>query len=184
MRLFIALNFDDSTIANILAIQSELKKQGQGSFSLPQNIHLTLAFLGEIEAKRLDDIKSAMNKLTMPKLHLIFSHSGKFSRPDGDICWLGLENNQDLQYLQADLSKNLIASGFVLEKRKFTPHITIARRFKSQITLPNKAALQPTFATDISRLSLMLSTRVNGKLTYQELYAVEHQSLVIHTKGI
>ena len=48
MRLFVAINFDSITIENIAAVQGRLKALSRGNFSRPENLHMTLAFLGEV----------------------------------------------------------------------------------------------------------------------------------------
>ena len=52
MRLFIAINFDEETKQSIIAVQRRLREWGRGNFSHPENLHLTLAFLGETAPER------------------------------------------------------------------------------------------------------------------------------------
>ena len=85
MRLFIAINFNSETKENILKVQSRLKECSTGSFSRPENIHLTLAFLGEVEPAGVEIIKHAMNSISVPKMQIIFDHIGYFKRRDTAI---------------------------------------------------------------------------------------------------
>ena len=63
MRLFIAINFNDSTLKKLLAVQEELKNKAvKGRFSWPENLHLTLAFLGECDEAGLEAAIDAMAK--------------------------------------------------------------------------------------------------------------------------
>ena len=56
MRLFAAINFNNEVKQRIGLIQDQIrKKDPKGKFSLPENIHLTLVFLGETAAERLPD---------------------------------------------------------------------------------------------------------------------------------
>lgn len=174
MRLFIAVCFDDRTIENLLAIQHRLRELGHGSFSRPENLHLTLAFLGETEPLRLEAVRAAMDSIAMPDLQLLFTHTGCFRRKDGDIWWVGLAPNRALSQLHHALSRQLALKGFALEARRFSPHITLAR----QLVLhrePNQAdLLGAPFEASAGTLSLMCSHRVNGILTYTEQYAVRN----------
>ena len=78
MRLFISINFDQPTRANILKVQERLRREGNGNFSSEENLHLTLAFLGEIVEERVKDVKDAMNAVEVPEMSLKFSDIGFF----------------------------------------------------------------------------------------------------------
>ena len=65
MRLFIAKNFNNDTCARLLALRDELLgKSESGRFSLPENLHLTLAFLGECDGKQTSAAKSALDAIS------------------------------------------------------------------------------------------------------------------------
>jgi len=200
MRLFIAINFDEPTVARIMEIQQRLREMGRGSFSHPENLHLTLAFLGEIEPQRVREIQEAMTQLVIPTLRLEFSSVGNFRRDGGDLWWVGLAPNHELTLLQKELTAQLKVRGFVLEDRRFSPHITLARKvilaeysssqgntkdlrtsgnskkqgapgnLNKPGTIDGMQLLGEPFVTKADTVSLMLSERINGKLTYTELY--------------
>ena len=61
MRLFIAINFDDSFKTGLLNIINTLKRNGiKGNFTLSDNLHLTLVFLGEIEHSSPSKVKATI----------------------------------------------------------------------------------------------------------------------------
>ena len=93
---------------------------------------------------------------------------GFFSRPDGDIWWVGIEKNKALENLHSQLSQELEKRGFKLEKKRFKPHITLARR----VITNTKDGRMDCIRTDIDSVSLMLSERGNGMMIYTELYRV------------
>ena len=168
MRLFIAVNFDDRTKSQIIEVQNRLRSLGRGRFSAPENLHLTLAFLGEIPESRVDDIKAAMDRVSVPEQTLVFERVGCFRR-DSELWWIGLKKTPALMKLQQELSDALTDAGFNLEKRAFKPHITLAREMHLG-QVDSKDLLPRTFDTEVDAMSLMLSHRPNGKLTYTELY--------------
>lgn len=170
MRLFIAVNFDEPTKENIMAVQSRLQQLGRGNFSRPENLHLTLAFIGEVEPDREITIGRLMDELTVPVLQLTFDQVGCFKREGGDIWWLGLAANQALLDLQKDLSSRLRKAGFAIENRRFSPHITLARKVLLNRKPDLNELLGAPFATEAHTISLMLSERINGRLTYTERY--------------
>ena len=66
MRLFIAINFDPETKRKLLEVQHRLRELGKGNFSREDNLHLTLAFIGEVPMERLEDVKAAMDQVKFP----------------------------------------------------------------------------------------------------------------------
>jgi len=172
MRLFIAINFDTQTIEHMLDVQERLRAVGKGNFSQPENLHLTLVFLGEIAPDRVPAIRQIMSSLSVPVLRLCFNHVGSFKRDGGDILWIGLAENKALLEVQRQLSQRLTDTGFVLERRSFSPHITLARQVKFKVEPDYCAILSEPFIARTNSISLMLSERIGGKLTYTEQFSV------------
>lgn len=172
MRLFIAINFTEETKQSIVAVQRRLRQLGRGNFSRPENLHLTLAFLGEIAPARVGVIRHLMDQLTVPSMRLIFDHVGCFRRDGGDIWWIGLEPNKELLALQKELYHRLTDADFSLDNRRFSPHITLARQVVLGKEPDRNKLLGEPFATNADTVSLMLSERTGGRLTYTEQYAV------------
>lgn len=172
MRLFIAVNFDAETRRNILAVQERLQAIGRGNFSLPENLHLTLAFLGEVAPERTAAVRLAMERTVVPPAKLIFDRTGFFRREGGDLWWIGCAENPVLAGLHAHLCTQLSDQGFALEHRRFSPHITLARAVRTRQRPDGEALLGTPFSTGIRTVSLMLSERVGGTLTYTEQFSV------------
>ena len=170
MRLFIAINFDDKTKQNILTVQQRLRELGQGNFSRRENLHLTLAFLGEITPTRVAAICNAMDHTVIKPMTLTFDHVGCFRRDGGDIWWIGIKENKTLLSLQQNLTGHLATEGFHLEIRRFSPHITLAREVWLTGQHDHKEILREPFSTKCDTISLMRSERIGGKLIYTEQY--------------
>jgi len=170
MRLFIAINFDDETKDKIVQVQNKLKAYARGSFTDCNNVHLTLVFLGEVLPSNLETVKRTIAKIRIPKTEITFNNIGYFKRNGGDIWWVGLNRNDKLISLQKQLTSVLINSGFKLEQRPYKPHITIARGVKLHEKIDKNTIMSSSFSTNVDSISLMLSNRVNEKLTYTELF--------------
>ena len=123
MRLFVAINFSDATRKRLCRAAEALRTQGQGQFSPAENLHLTLAFLGETES--VDAAVTALERLDFSAFSLQFAELGQF----GTLHWAGIRENTALRALQAQLIGHLKAAGFPLEDRDFIPHITLVRHF-------------------------------------------------------
>jgi 2'-5' RNA ligase len=170
MRLFIAINFGEETRSRLLALRDELQsKSKRGRYSLPENFHLTLAFLGECDAKQTAAVKAAMDTIAFEPLSVSIERIGRFRRDGGDIWWAGVKPDKPLINLHGSLTDRLIDTGFVLEKRKYSPHITLGREVETDA----EPWQIPPFGENICCMELMKSERAGGKLTYTPIHEVK-----------
>ena len=167
MRLFIGVNFNPDTRSRLLALRDELRSCSTGgNFTMPENIHLTLVFLGECTAKQAATIKATMDSTSFEPFPISIDTIGRFKRNDGDLWWAGIAECKPLLILQRDLSDGLITNGFVLEKRKYSPHITLGRKV---VTTATPWVVEP-FGEIVSTIELMKSERIGGKLVYTSIH--------------
>ncbi len=124
IRCFVSLPLPKQVKNEIVRIQSELKKQNlfNGKFTHPDNLHLTLKFLGEITEKELISVDKQLKKLSNYPFEIQLSDPGVFSRNYIRIIWMHLLGANQIQ---AKIDKAL-SSLFPVEKR-FMSHITLAR---------------------------------------------------------
>jgi len=166
MRLFIAINFNNETRSRLYSLRDELRgKSVRGNFSAPENLHLTLAFLGECDSKQTTAVKSVLSTVNLKPFDITIDCIGRFKRDGGDIWWAGLRESKPLIALQSELAEKLIAAGFALERRKYSPHITLGREVVTDI----KPWQIESFGEVVSLVDLMKSERINGKLTYTSI---------------
>ena len=167
MRLFIAVNFKDDTRARLLALRDELRSCSErGNFSAPENLHLTLAFLGECDEKQSVAAKSAFSAVNFEPFDVSVYCVGRFKRGGGDIWWAGLRESKPLLALQRSLTDKLAAAGFMIERSKFSPHVTLGREI---MTGAKPWDVEP-FGETVSTIDLMKSERIQGKLTYTSIF--------------
>ena len=168
MRLFIAINFNDATRAGLIALRDELQKKAAGGrFSAPENIHLTLVFLGECDARQTMGAKAAMDAVIFEPFTVTIDRVGRFKRDGGAIWWAGVRENKQLLNLYDSLTDKLTAAGFELEKRKYSPHVTLAREV---VTNEQPREIEP-FSQAVSTIELMKSEHIRGKLTYTAIHS-------------
>ncbi|MGM9661874.1 MAG: RNA 2',3'-cyclic phosphodiesterase [Oscillospiraceae bacterium] len=166
MRLFVAIRFSEETERRLLAAIGALRRQGRGTFTRPENLHMTLAFLGETD--RLDAAKDAVARIHAPAFSLEVCRIGAF----GDLYWAGAERSAPLLALQRQVCANLRAEGFSLESRAFRPHLTLVRRFVPDGT-PDLEQVERALGrsvSEINQVSLMESVRREGRLLYLPRY--------------
>jgi 2'-5' RNA ligase len=167
MRLFIAINFNDDTRSSLLALRDELRSRSErGNFSLPDNLHLTLVFLGECDLTQTAAVKASMDTVRFEPIEVVIDRIDRFRRGGGDIWWAGLRYSRSLSEVQRDLTDSLTAAGFRFDKRGYSPHITLGR----EIVTDTKPWPISPFAETAGRIDLMKSERISGKLTYSVIY--------------
>ena len=175
MRLFIAINFNDKIKRKLQEVIEGLRKESKrGSFSRIENLHLTLAFLGEIEVERVNKLKKIMDGIEAEPFQLQLSHLGAFNRKGSSesIYWCGVKHNKTLYKVQEKLEAMLKENNFILDYKTFKPHITLARRciLPRDFSLENFNRLIVDDSMVVNEISLMKSERINEVLTYTEIY--------------
>jgi 2'-5' RNA ligase len=134
VRSFIAIELPESVRSALSGIQRELKKSGADvRWVRPENIHLTLKFLGTIEESMVRNITDILQKACgkYSAFTLTLSGAGAFPHARAPrVVWVGTEENGALVDLQRDIEEGLASLGFDQERRTFAAHLTLGR-FKS-----------------------------------------------------
>lgn len=174
MRLFVALLLSEEMKDALCESQKKLQARAHsGNFSRRENLHLTLAFLGDCPPSAIPRIRRAMESAagTAESFSLTLDRMGRFRRPGADLWWAGIKKQPALTRLAENLQQTLRAAGFSLEERPFAAHLTVARQVDAPGLRPEEVSLTAASQT-IRSMSLMESTRVNGVLTYREILSV------------
>lgn len=172
MRLFLALVPDDAAKDKLEDVTAKVKSVAvRGSFVPRDNLHLTLAFLGEQQ-----DTSSAMyclDHINASAFRLRSGRLGRFRREEGSVVWAGLRPSPSLQDLHNQLKASLSNTGFQIEQRKFKPHITLGKRVILQDDAFNIAAeFYPDFSFLVNSVVLMSSENTPNGVRYVELAGI------------
>ena len=131
IRTFIAIDIDEENVVKKIShVQQRLWKT-QASLKLvePHNLHSTLRFLGNTQAELVEKVKSILTEITFRPFTVHIQQIGGFPnsrRPR--VIWAGIQEETDqLPKIANQLEKKLLELGFPSEKRRFSPHLTIAR---------------------------------------------------------
>ncbi|MBN2019873.1 MAG: RNA 2',3'-cyclic phosphodiesterase [Sedimentisphaerales bacterium] len=135
MRCFIAIDIDEKMRNAIADLQKQIAakvdiKKGDVKWVEPDNIHLTLKFLGEIEDKQLADVCEISKQVA--EAHKNFTLDietvGTFGGRSAKVVWVGAGKGADeLLALQKDLEGRLEQAGYPKEEREFSAHLTLCR---------------------------------------------------------
>jgi 2'-5' RNA ligase len=130
IRAFIAIDLDPRVSEKLCQAIGELKQLLPAvRWVSPQNFHLTLKFLGDIDESRVETIGVALVEALCPFSRLSINAKGLGVFPDlrrPRVLWVGLAGN-GLMALAARVESALEPLGFASEQRPFTPHMTIGR---------------------------------------------------------
>lgn len=163
MRLFVAVELSDEMKDSITASMHAMKKAGVGGRYVPkQNLHLTLAFIGE--TLETGKIREALSGVRFKPFRLSLDRLGTF----GDLFWVGMKGNQGLSAAARDVRKALDEAGVDYDRKKFSPHITLIRK----MTGPWQKVPAPKGEMMVKKITLMKSAAEKGKRGYSEVFSI------------
>lgn len=171
VRSFIAIELPDELKQELTQLEDRLKLSNQPwvRWVNPYSIHLTLKFLGNVAADRIDQIARSMEEASrgITPFHLEVRELGVFPNLKRvQVAWVGVKGEVDtVQQLQQRIESGLVPLGFASESRKFTPHLTLAR--VSNRASPNErqrfgeliasSSFEAVHSIEVNAISLMKS---------------------------
>ncbi|NLG88588.1 MAG: RNA 2',3'-cyclic phosphodiesterase [Clostridiaceae bacterium] len=172
MRIFYAIEFDEKTKELLSREQEKLKTRAlKANMTRRENLHLTLRFIGEVNPSYIPVFTNILNTAASKcsPFQLTLTGPGAFIRGNKSIIWWGVEHNAALHQLYNDIEEEIRRNGFPPEQRPYTPHITLAREFTANDgdakgVINDIKPVNHSFP--VKSISLMESTRIDGKLKY------------------
>jgi 2'-5' RNA ligase len=124
-RLFVALPLPEPVKRSLEPLARGL---GDVRWLTPDQQHLTLRFIGEVDQGRVDEIAEALALVEGLPFELKLEGLGHFPpRGEPKVLWVGVSRNPELGALKRRVDRALAAVGIEPEARKFAPHVTLAR---------------------------------------------------------
>ncbi len=168
IRSFIAIELDEKVRERLKELQDQLRQlELDVKWVEPENIHMTLRFLGNLSPKKLKDVTEKLPEFIkdIPPFLVAVTCLGAFPSPQkAKVIWAGVqENNGELSRLAEQIETGLNACGIGKEDREFSPHITIGRtRSLKNIsrlaeTIP-PYAISPALEQGVTKVTLFQST--------------------------
>ena len=164
MRLFVAIQLSDGIKAVLSAVQTYLRDHGvRGNYTKLENLHLTLAFIGEYSDP--DFVLEVIRSVPFTPFPMRIKGFGSF----GDLYWCGIGTNDNLLSYVKRLRRALAENGIPFDRKKLSPHITLLRRaeFDKRRGFPGVAV--PDVSMQVSSVSLMRSDRTKSGMVYTEI---------------
>jgi 2'-5' RNA ligase len=131
IRLFVALPLPAELRAQIAVLAGGRGIPG-AKWVPPENYHLTLRFIGEVEPWRAQEVDEALAGIRASGFELSLRGLGIFEK-GGKVqaLWVGAEKSEGLSFLQGKVETALQRVGLEPERRRFSPHVTLARTDKA-----------------------------------------------------
>jgi len=130
-RLFVAIELPDAIKEQLVQLETHIPT---ARWVKPEQMHLTLRFIGEVAEKQAAAIKSALGTVEAALFELQLSGVGRFplsERRAPRVLWVGITPQPALNQLQQHIEKTLATVGCEPEEETFHAHITLAR-FKTE----------------------------------------------------
>lgn len=153
MRLFVALEIPSEIRSRIAA----LPRDRQMKWVEPDNLHLTLKFIGEQPEEKLEAICAALATVRFPPMEIRLRGLGWFPR----VFWAGVEAPDSLARMAKDIEQVLVPLGVTPESRPYSPHLTLAR-VKQPIARPPKDP-DKDFGVFMVREFILYQSRLTSK---------------------
>ena len=164
MRLFIAINLSDEMKDALRDAQNRMYRSGvRGNYTPPENMHLTLAFIGEYPDA--EPITDALSAVSFAPFELSLDGMGCFD----NLWWAGIGESAPLTALVRRLRRALAENGIPFDRKHFSPHVTLIRKASGKLPAMQ---LQPASMT-VNAVSLMRSDRGRNGMIYTELGTLE-----------
>ena len=133
IRLFVALGIPDIVRAGLSVICGGLPG---ARWVAPENFHLTLRFIGEVDDGDIQEIDEAFSRVSASPIAVSLAGVGYFGRGRATrALWVKVVPSPELESLGSKVELALVRAGCPPESRKFVPHITLARFRRAQSQL-------------------------------------------------
>ncbi|SRR6266478_1185653 len=167
MRLFVALEIPSSVRENLADLLRSLRAASpQTRWVRPENLHVTLKFIGEVSEAKSSAIRYALagvrseQPVTLDFRGLGFFPNEKHPR----VFWAGIAASPNLKILAEEMERATKKLGIPPEKRTFSPHLTLARFEPPRIAEQLRVAIQENAAHDFGSLRTNQFHLIKSKL--------------------
>ncbi|MBL7154416.1 MAG: RNA 2',3'-cyclic phosphodiesterase [Phycisphaerae bacterium] len=135
MRVFVAIDIDEVIKKDVADLQIELQgkvdiRKGDAKWVNPNNMHLTLKFLGETKDAQVVDLCKIAEDVAErhKKFDIKVETVGYFGGKSARVLWVGAgQNCEELLKLQQELEEQLAEGGWPKENRQYSGHLTLCR---------------------------------------------------------
>jgi 2'-5' RNA ligase len=128
MRLFTAIDLPEQVVQSLSDFLDRMRPLARIRWSPVANLHITTKFIGEWPEAKLTDMKRALSNVKAAPCEIAIRGLGWFphqKRPR--VFWAGVDGGEPLRTLAHATEQAVAKLGVAVEKREFSPHLTLAR---------------------------------------------------------
>ena len=164
MRLFIAVVLSDEMKDVLISIQNRMYDKGiRGNYTTEENMHLTLAFIGDYPDP--EPVLEVLSAVDFTPFALSLEGIGCF----GDLWWAGVKDSAPLEAVTRRIRRALAENDIPFDRKKFSPHITLLRKARGE--MPGIRMMPASMV--VSSISLMRSDRGRNGMIYTEVGEIQ-----------
>ena len=123
-RLFVALSIPDDVAQSLARLQTGVPG---ARWQTREQLHLTLCFIGKTDGRQANTIHDALSTISAPGFELALHGVGEFGGKRPAALWAGVRPNEPLMHLQRKIETALQRVGFLADRPRYVPHVTLAR---------------------------------------------------------
>ncbi|MGH8667279.1 MAG: RNA 2',3'-cyclic phosphodiesterase [Burkholderiales bacterium] len=164
LRAFFALWPPEAVRSALLGWAQACRASTAGRLVRRENLHTTLAFLGEIDRSRLPELAVLAQELVAERFELVLDRVGYWSH-NGIVYAAAESMPAPLSALAGALALRLAGAGFRIEERSYFAHVTLLRAARRAPAGVRVASLR----WQVDTLALVQSVRSGGRLVYRPL---------------
>lgn len=125
LRLFTGLSVPENIRDRLALVSGGIPG---ANWTRPENYHITLTFIGNVDETAAEDIDTALSRIDMAAFDVTVRGMGNFAQGDHpNVLWAGVEKTEPLLRLKEKNDRALETARVSFENRKYTPHVTLAR---------------------------------------------------------
>ena len=133
IRAFVALPLPESLCERLAIVAGTLPLR---RVVAPENMHLTLAFMGEQPEPVIEEVHMALSRLRAPAFSITLAGLGTFGGPRPRNIHVCVVNEPGLDHLQRKVGDAVRGAGIEMPARRFVPHVTLARPGSGRLDMP------------------------------------------------
>jgi 2'-5' RNA ligase len=130
-RVFLSIDIEDQALLPLISETQSKLDENLAKMKLVEleNIHFTLRFFGDTSLSNIDEIKDCLNRIQINPFEIEVHGVGAFPNSRKPrVIWVGVgQNAERIRELKVEIDSRLKELGYIPEKKRFTPHATIAR---------------------------------------------------------
>jgi 2'-5' RNA ligase len=172
MRLFIAIELDDTARDAIASMQTRLKaalgdERSPLKWIRPEHMHLTLVFLGELDDGVARSMAEAIERpVQTDRFAIVFGGLGTFPSAGAPrVLWLGVTAGaREVASVQREVAARVTRLGIALERRPFHPHLTLAR-WRTSRPSDRRQVVSADWAHEVARIEVHQVSLIHSRLS-------------------